>query len=285
MKKHLLATCFAFAFLAAKSQDKPAITDSGTFYLHKFAQHIGKETYYVTKTPDVVTYTVNFKFIDRGQAVPLKAKLELTPGLEPLSLAIKGNVARSASINDSISMRGKPFVRVDEKGSNVSLKGITFPVAGYAPGYAVQQVLLQFWKNHHQPKLINISFGKALSLSKRQGEDTFTFNGKPLLPDCFTISGLIWGNELLWADKSGKMICLITNDAEADKLEMMRDSYESLLPEFISRAAGYSMALFEKAMPKTNADSKIIAVVGGTLVDVVNSITIPSPGCVDRKWL
>ena len=96
-----------------------------------------------------------------------------------------------------------------------------------------------------------------------------------MILDRFTISGLIWGNELLWADHGGKMICLITNDAEADKLEMMRDTYESLLPDFISRAAGYSMALFEKAMPKTNADSKVIAVTGGTLVDVVNGITIP----------
>ena len=32
-------------------------------------------------------------------------------------------------------------------------------------------------------------------------------------------------------------MCLITNDAEADKLEMMREQYESLLPTLISRAA------------------------------------------------
>jgi len=273
MKKFTLAAAFAVTFLAAKSQSKPAITDSGTFYLHKFAQHIGKETYYVTKTPDAITYSVDFKFVDRGSPVPLKAKLEVTPALEPLALTIKGNVARSASINDSISMRGKPFVRVDEKGAVVTTKGLTFPVAGYAPG-TVQQVLLQYWKNHHQPQNINTLPGGSVQI-KKEGEDTLTFNNKPLVVDRFTISGLIWGNELLWADQSGKMICLITNDAEADKLEMMRDTYESLLPDFISRAAGYSMALFEKAMPKTNADSKIIAVTGGNIVDVVNGTTIP----------
>jgi len=137
----------------------------------------------------------------------------------------------------------------------------------------VQQVLLQYWKNHRQPQNISTLPTGTVQI-KKQGEDTFTFNGKQLTFDRFTISGLIWGNELLWADHSGKMVCLITNDAEADKLEMMRDTYESLLPEFISRAAGYSMALFEKAMPKTNADSKIIAVVGGTVVDVVNGTTM-----------
>ncbi|HZY37276.1 MAG TPA: amidohydrolase family protein [Mucilaginibacter sp.] len=272
MKKLILAAVFAITFCTAKSQSKPAITDSGTFYLHKFAQHIGKETYYVTTTPRAITYTVNFKFVDRGQAVPLKAKLEVTSGLEPLGLTIKGNVARDARINDSISMRGKTFVRVDEKGTYVTTKGLTFPVAGYAPG-TVQQVLLQYWKNHHQPENIN-TLPQGVVQIKKQGEDTFTFDKKPMVLDRFTISGLIWGNELLWADHSGKMICLITNDAEADKLEMMRDTYESLLPEFISKAAGYSMALFEKAVPKTNADSKIIAVVSGTVVDVVNGTTI-----------
>jgi len=272
MKKFILAAGLALSFCAAQSQPKPPVTDIGTFYLHKFAQHIGKETYYITKAPGAITYTVDFKFVDRGQAVPLKAKLEVTPGLEPLGLTIKGNVARDASINDSISMRGKTFVRVDDKGSYVTTKALTFPVAGYAPG-TVQQVLLQYWKNHRQPQNISTLPTGTVQI-KKQGEDTFTFNGKQLTFDRFTISGLIWGNELLWADHSGKMVCLITNDAEADKLEMMRDTYESLLPEFISRAAGYSMALFEKAMPKTNADSKIIAVVGGTVVDVVNGTTM-----------
>jgi len=43
MKKYILFAGHLPAVLAGKSQDKPAITDSCTFYLHKFAQHIGKE--------------------------------------------------------------------------------------------------------------------------------------------------------------------------------------------------------------------------------------------------
>ena len=126
MKKLILAASLTVCFCTAKSQDKPAITDSGTFYLHKFAQHIGKETYYVSKSPDEVTYTVDFKFVFRGQALPRKARLGVTPAIEPRGLAIKGNVARDATINDSISMRGKTYVRVDDKGSFVTTKGLTF---------------------------------------------------------------------------------------------------------------------------------------------------------------
>lgn len=53
MKKYILIAALSFVVVTAKSQPKPAITDSGTFYLHKFAQHIGKETYYVSKTSGV----------------------------------------------------------------------------------------------------------------------------------------------------------------------------------------------------------------------------------------
>jgi imidazolonepropionase-like amidohydrolase len=55
---------------------------------------------------------------------------------------------------------------------------------------------------------------------------------------------------------------------------MMREPYEELLPTLISRAATYSMRLFTTAIPKASHENNIIAVVGGTIVDVVNEKTI-----------
>jgi len=275
MKKTLLLFCLvAFAF-AVKAQEKITLPDTGTFFLHKFQQHIGQETYQISRSANVITYNIDFKFVDRGSPVPLKAELAVTPNLEPVQLSIKGNVARSVSINDSISIvNGEATIKVDDSLYKHKLSPLTFPVAGYAPG-TVQQVLLQYWKNNHEPATINTLPNGSVSI-KKEGQDTLTFNSKKLILDRYSIAGLIWGNELLWVDKNGLLICLITNDAEADKLEMVRVPYEALLPAFISKAATYSMALFEKAMPKTKAGSKIIAVVGGTLVDVVNATTIPN---------
>jgi len=273
MKKYLLL-CLTAIFFKAGAQNNTVI-DSGTFFLHKFEKHIGKETYQVTKANNIITYAVDFKFVDRGAAVPLKAKLSVTPQSEPLSLDIKGRVARTATVNDSISIRGSNArVRVDDSVFTKRLTGLTFPVAGYAPG-TVQQVLLQYWKKHHQPASINTLPYGAVQI-KRSGNDTLSFNNKPLIFERYTISGLIWGNELLWADHEGRLMCLITNDAEADKLEMMREQYESLLPTLISRAATYSMQLFTRAIPKTGGSAKIIAIVGGTVVDVVNERTYPN---------
>ena len=92
----------------------------------------------------------------------------------------------------------------------------------------------------------------------------------------YVISGLIWGNELLWTDANGRLYCLITNDAEGDKLEMMLEPYESLLPDLIKKAAMYGMRLFTASANAAQQQHKIIAVTGGTLLDVVNNTTIPN---------
>jgi imidazolonepropionase-like amidohydrolase len=275
MKKYrVLLLCLMGLFFNAQAQNT-AIADSGTFFLHKFEQHIGKETYHRIKTDKGITYTIDFKFVDRGAPVPLKAELRLTQALEPLGLTIKGRTSRSSSINDEINIVGtNAQIKVNDSNYTQRLTPLTFPVAGYSPG-TVQQVLLQYWKNHNHPvSITTLPFGSVQI--RKDGYDTLSFNNKPLILDRFTITGIIWGNELLWADHDGRLMCLITNDAEADKLEMMREPYEALLPTLISRAATYSMRLFTKAIPTSVAGDKIIAVVGGTVVDVINDKTIPN---------
>jgi len=272
MKKHILLFSFSFIIFAATAQTKP---DSVTFLLHKFEQHIGKETYRVSKTGKEITYTSDFKFVDRGTPVPLKTELKLTADYEPLSLKIKGNTARSATINDTITITGsQAHIKVNDSVYTQKIAPLTFPIASYAPG-AVQQELIRYWKNHKQPATINTLPNGTVQIRK-DGEDSFTFNGKSLLLDRYTVGGLIWGNEILWTDKTGQLICLITNDAEADKLEMMLEPYESLLPTFIAKAATYGMELFTKNTPKATAANKVSAITGGTVIDVINSKPIPN---------
>lgn len=270
MKKYLL-----LILSCALAYNANAQTDSVTFFLHKFEQHIGKETYTVTKTANDIIYSINFKFTDRGSPVPLKAELKLTNTYEPLSLKIKGSTSRSSTINDTIGISGTlARIKVNDSSYQQQLTTLAFPVASYAPG-TVQQLLLQYWKNHHEPASINtLPFGSVQIT--HSGQDNINFNGKTLNLDRYTIGGLIWGNEILWTDKSGQLICLITNDAEADKLEMMLEPYESLLPQFIDKAAVYGMDLFTKSMPKSTAADKTIIITGGTLIDVISGKPMPN---------
>ena len=225
MKKCLLSLALIVGlFTGAVAQSGG---DSVVFYLHKFAQNIGRETYVRHVNDSGVSYDVHFKFVDRGTAVPLEARLMVTTEYEPLSLVIKGRTSRFSTIDDSI---------VNRK---------AFPVAGYAPG-TVQMALLQYWRRHGRPAHLPLAPTGGVTIHAA-GYDTLRMYGQQLVWERTVISGLIWGNELVWTDPQGELVCLITNDAEGDKLEMMRDRYEGMLPELIGRAATYGMALFAEA--------------------------------------
>lgn len=284
MKKYMLTTVL---FIVAASSFAQNATDSGSFFLHKFAQNIGKETYTVRKQDDQVTYDISFKFTDRGSPVPLQAQLITTAQYEPLSLFIKGSTSRFSAINDSIYIdNNKATIWMDSVLHTEVLKPLSFPVAGYSPG-TVQMVLLQYWKQHRRPQRIAM-LPKGEVLIKLDGTETLSFNNKPLILDRYIISGLIWGNEIVWTDKQGNLICLITNDAEGDKLEMMSTAYESLLPQLISRAATFSMKLFSNSMKMNMDKNKITAIVGGTVIDVEkgqhinNAVIIIEKGIISK---
>lgn len=273
MKKPVLLIILLALFLNAVAQTELP-TDSGTFFLHKFEQQIGKETYYVHKYKDAIHYSIDFKFVDRGSPVPLKAELKVNPAGDPLALTIKGSTSRFSTIDDQITIRGnEASISVNDSSYKQKVLPLSFPVAGYSPG-TVQQALLQYWIKHKEPASIHtLPFG-AVQI-KRDGTDELNFDGKEIQFNRFAISGLVWGYELVWTDNKGNLICLITNDAEGDKLEMMRAQYESLLPQLISRAATYGMRLFAKVAGETNATEKTIAITGGSLVDVTTGTSIP----------
>ena len=281
MKKYILTTVL---FIAGAHGFAQNATDSGSFFLHKFGQNIGKETYTLRKQGNQFTYDISFKFTDRGSPVPLQAQLVTTGQYEPISLFIKGSTSRFSAINDSIYIKNKKAtIWMDSVVHTEALKPLSFPVAGYSPG-TVQMVLLQYWKQHGQPKRIAM-LPKGEVIIKPDGTETLSFNNKHLVLNRYIVSGLIWGNEIVWTDKQGNLICLITNDAEGDKLEMMSTVYESLLPQFISRAASCSMKLFSNSM-KMNVDkNKIIAIVGGTVIDVEEGRDINNAVIVIEKGI
>jgi imidazolonepropionase-like amidohydrolase len=279
-RKHLyplLAAALACLPTCAQAQ---APADSATFLLHKFAQLIGKETYRLTRTAQAHTYDVDFKFVDRGSPVALKAQIATTPGGEPLRLAVKGQTSRFSSINDTIRIgQGQARIRVDEAVRTEPLPALSFPVAGYSPGTG-QWLLLRYWQQHGRPASLAMLPSGTVRI-REDGQDTLQFQGRPLLLRRYVLKGLVWGNELLWTDAQGNLVGLITNDAEGDKLELLAQPYEALLPALIERAAGHGMRLFRAEMgaatvAKSAAPAGVLAIVGGTVVDVVRGRRIPN---------
>ncbi|HVU54574.1 MAG TPA: amidohydrolase family protein [Puia sp.] len=268
MRKNLTGLLLTAWTLSATAQTP----DSGTFLLHKFAQNIGKEHYALQYTAAGPQYSISFKFVDRGQPVPLKATLGVTQENEPRSLIIKGNTSRFSTINDSIQIKDKKaLIRVDDSSYSKDLGSLAFPVAGYSPG-TVQMLLLKYWESHGRPASIPILPTGTVQVRLDGVDENFPNQDKPLRLNRYVISGLVWGNELLWTRPDGQLVCLITNDAEGDKLEMMLQPYEDLLPTLLTRAANYGMELFTRGttLPK----AKPTAIVGGKLIDVATGTSI-----------
>jgi len=273
MKKYLFTFLLGGGLTAVMAQSAVPVTgDSTSFFLHKFAQNIGKETYRVKKDGNGYVYEVRFRFVDRGSPVPLQARLSVTREFEPLSFWIKGSTSRFSTINDSVSIHnGMAMIRVNDSSYTKKVESPGFTVGGYSPG-TVQMVLLQYWKRHGRPAQVHLLPTGSVTIRKL-GNDSLSFSDRSLILERYVISGLIWGNELVWTDTRGNLVCLITNDAEGDKLEMMQEKYEALLPELIGRAATYGMQLF-MAAGDVSAGGGVMAVVGGKLVNVKDGTSI-----------
>src|SRR5256885_10613327 len=99
---HLLFRTFLLAALAivcqavslAQTEQKAPAIEQGKFRLHKFEQRIGEETYEVTADGDSLAVAINFKFTDRGSAVPLTVNFHAAKDLTPQSFEIKGKTSR-----------------------------------------------------------------------------------------------------------------------------------------------------------------------------------------------
>jgi imidazolonepropionase-like amidohydrolase len=264
MRKILVLCILSIEWLFCFSQPAP-LGDSGTYLLHKFAQHIGKESFHAKKDGDAFIYSIDFRFTDRGTPVPLRTTLVINSAMQPRSLVLRGRTSRMSGIQDSVVINGRQaFITVNDSSYTKQLKANSFPVGGYSPGL-VQLALLQYWKNQGRPAVINLLPTGSVRITK-DGTDTVSPNGERMIWDRYVISGLIWGNELVWVDMQGRLACLITNDAEGDKLEMMQENYEPLLSEMIGRAAKYGMRLFVASLGKQFADPKRTRVITGATI-------------------
>src|SRR5580698_10193254 len=118
MRKHIRTFLLLFALAcivpaaispasAAPQQsatDASAVIERGKFTLHKFEQPIGEETYEIRRDGDSLAVKMDFKFTDRGSAVPLTATFRAAPDLTPQAFEIKGQTARPVSIDEAVTI-------------------------------------------------------------------------------------------------------------------------------------------------------------------------------------
>ena len=281
----LSAPTFAQADAAQNSLAQASATpvEQGKFILHKFEQPIGEETYEVTKDGESLGVKMDFKFTDRGTAVPMTASFRGAADLTPESFEIKGRNSRSTTIDDAVEIQaGKVRVRDRDKWTESSRPAQFFTIAGYAPA-TMQMLMVRYWATHGSPTQLATLPSGQVKIEPR-GQDSVKIDGKDQTFDRFTVEGLIWGRETLWFDASRNLVAEVSTDAEFDHFEAIRDGYESGLGTFVGRAGSDEMAaLADISKGISGSHAEKIALVGGTLIDGTGHEPIPDSVVVIGK--
>ena len=285
------ACLFAVSLMAARdaaqkaaSTDTGPLVEQGQFTLHKFEQAIGQETYQIKRDGDSLVATVDFKFTDRGQAVPLAVTFHSAQDLTPQSFEIKGRTARIVSIDESLTIdAGQVHLRSRDKQTNSAApSGLFFTTAGYAPT-AMQQLMVRYWATHGSPAQLATLPGSGSVRIEPRGEDIIKVGNKEEKLDRYTVEGLIWGRETLWFDADRKLVASITTDAEFDHFEAIREGYESALGDFVAHAGADGMkALSEISKGIPGSRASVLAVIGGTLIDGTGDAPVPDAAVLIR---
>jgi imidazolonepropionase-like amidohydrolase len=270
------------------SGDAAAIVEQGKFTLHKFEQAIGQETYEIRRDGDSLAVKVDFKFTDRGSAVPLTATFRGAQDLTPQAFEIKGQTARSVSMDEAVTIEGgKGHFRTRDKQSDLTPpSGPFFTIAGYAPA-TMQMLMVRYWATHGSPAQLATLPRGSVKVEPR-GQDSIRITGndgtKDEKLDRYTIEGLIWGRETLWFDANRNLVAAISTDAEFDHFEAIRDGYESALGDFVGRAGADGMsALAEISKGISGSRASTLAIVGGTLIDGTGAAPVPDAAVVISK--
>src|SRR5580700_10308503 len=281
----LSAPTFAQTDAAQNSVAQASATpvEQGKFILHKFEQPIGEETYEVTKDGESLGVKMDFKFTDRGTAVPMTASFRGAADLTPESFEIKGRNSRSTTIDDAVEIQaGKVRVRDRDKWTESSRPAQFFTIAGYAPA-TMQMLMVRYWATHGSPTQLATLPSGQVQIEPR-GQDSVKIDGKDQTFDRFTVEGLIWGRETLWFDANRNLVAEVSTDAEFDHFEAIRDGYESGLGTFVGRAGSDEMAaLADISKGISGSHAEKIALVGGTLIDGTGRDPIPDSVVVIEK--
>ena len=70
-----------------------------------------------------------------------------------------------------------------------------------------------------------------------RGRDSISAGGRTWTLDRFSVGGVLWGRETLWADDSGTLQAVVSVDAEFDHFEAVRPELEDAVPQLVARAA------------------------------------------------
>jgi imidazolonepropionase-like amidohydrolase len=227
------------------------------------------EQYQVLRQGDDLLTKVEFEFTDRGTEVPLSAELVTTRDYTPSRLMVKGKVARRVAIDLEVDV-AEGRARVADGGTvrEIGVPERYFTITGYAP-IAVQMMLLRYWEAHGRPERLQVFPSSVVTIEPR-GRDQIHIGDIDRVLNRYSVGGLIWGHETVWADATGALVAAVTIDGEGDQFEAVRVGYEEALDWFVARAAQDGLDRLGELAPGEPLGDRPLALVGGRVITGVS---------------
>jgi len=258
----------------------PPTEERAAYTLHKFLAEVGTERdTYVTLAGGAIEAKAVFSYKDRTQTVPLAATYAFAPDGKLLHYAAWGWTSRFTQLDERADARpdgGYDVRRAGEAPKRVvpaGTAGTAVAVPGYAPMLG-QQLLLRAWLKLGRPaRLARLPDGE-LEIDAR-GKETYDHNDGKLTLEHVAIRGLVWGREDAWLDDAGKLIAVVTRDAEFDHHEAARQGFEPLLPKLAAATGADGVAWLETAAKSGERGRGVVALVGGNLIDGTGRPAVP----------
>jgi hypothetical protein len=253
-----------------EGEGKRSATDVTVFHLHKVLRKIGIERDTFTPTGDgTMEIKAAFAFQDRGTEVPLAATFRTGEGGTLRSYAVWGNTSRLSVIDERVDLEADGAYLVQRLGEAPLRVRPRVPFAvgsGYAPVLA-QDLMLRKWVENGRPAQMALVPEGTLFLESR-GQETYDVEGKPVKLEHVSVRGLAWGREDAWLDAAGKLVAVVTRDAEFDHFEAVREGFVAILPGLMTSAGGDGIKwLSEVGKSAERGPSGVVALIGASLID------------------
>ena len=265
----LAAAVVALLMAAAQSTPPDRAVERGRLRLHYVQKLIGDERYEIVRDGDGLQLTSDFDFTDRGGRVQLSATLRTAADYTPRAFRAQGKSYRFVNVDSDVTVAGGvATVRADGAETRVTLPPHFYTVDGYAP-FAAQMLLLRYWKQHGQPRVIGTVPGLPLNevVVDARGRDTIRVGSTAVALDRYVVDGVVWGRETVWLDEHGSLAAAITR-AGGLSFEAVRDDLEPALVRLVERATADRVGDLEaitKQQPPVKSGAYALA--GATIVD------------------
>lgn len=246
--------------------------------LYYVGRPVGWERFDFTSDASGLQLSADFDYVDRGRRNRIQSTMLLDAKYAPRKLDVVriADTTRTPLTRVEVNGRTATVLR-NGKSADVALPAVVFAISPYQP-LSQHLALLRYWLANGSPAALSIVPGGPVNVVaiKRAGVDTLGTGADRILLTRYTINGVVWGNEYLWLDASGRM-AMFASAAGGLSMKGVQAELVPLYAELMaiaSKAAVNDMvAIAARTKPIAQGN---IALVGATLVDGTGHAAVPN---------